>query len=218
MRATVELIILGYTRFGENRLVLHTLSREYGRRAFLTRVGKGTSMALFLPLNIVEATITENPKSQLWNASGFIARFPLFGIRDSLYKNTITLFMSEVLLRTVREGVQEDGLYDWCFRSILTLDALTGSTANFPLLFLLELCEALGFKASPEDVMPFTGEHLSGMQRLLDIPFAEAMLLPYTGAERNALSDILLRYLEFHTESSINVRSLKVLRELFEGL
>ena len=218
MKGSAELIILGYTRFGENRLVLHTLSREYGRRSFLTCVGKGAGMALFLPLNIVEATIKENPKSQLWNASGITARFPLFGIRDSLYKNTITLFMSEVLLRTVREGVQEDGLYEWCFRSILTLDALTGSSANFPLHFLLDLCEALGFRASAEDVMPFVGEHLAGMQRLLEAPFAEAMLIPYTGAERNALSDILLRYLEFHTESSINIRSLKVVRELFSSI
>ena len=41
------------------------------------------------------------------------------------------------------------------------------------------------------------------------------MLLPLRGEERNALCEDLLRYLEYHTESSINVRSLAVLREVF---
>ena len=41
------------------------------------------------------------------------------------------------------------------------------------------------------------------------------MLLPLRGEERNALCEDLLRYLESHTESSINVRSLAVLREVF---
>ena len=58
-----ELIVLAYTKFGERSIVLHTLSREWGRRGFLVRVGKGVSMALFLPLNIIEAEIVENPKS-----------------------------------------------------------------------------------------------------------------------------------------------------------
>ena len=209
MTGTVELVVLGYTRFGENRLVVHTLSREYGRRSFLTRVGKGGGMSLYLPLNILEATVTENPKSSLWNIGKVSARFPLFGIRDNLYKNTITLFMSEVLLRTVKEGVQEEGLYDWCVRSVLTLDSLMSNFANFPVRFLLELCEALGFRPALEDVAPFA---------FLESDFAASMLLPLSGENRNILSDSLLRYLEFHTESVINVRSLKVLRELFEGL
>ena len=218
MTGTIELIVLGYTRFGENRLVVHTLSREYGRRSFLTRVGKGGGMSLYLPLNILEATVTENPKSSLWNMGKISARFPLFGIRDNLYKNTITLFMSEVLLRTVKEGSQEEGLYDWCVRSVLTLDSLMSNFANFPVRFLLELSEALGFRPELEDVAPFAGEQLGAMQAFLSSDFAEAMLVPLSGEARNALSDSLLRYLEFHTESPINVRSLSVLRELYQGL
>ena len=61
MTGTVELVVLGYTRFGENRLVVHTLSREYGRRSFLTRVGKGGGMSLYLPLNILEAMLCGKP-------------------------------------------------------------------------------------------------------------------------------------------------------------
>jgi hypothetical protein len=41
------------------------------------------------------------------------------------------------------------------------------------------------------------------------------MLIPLNGAVRNALSEEILKYIEFHTESSVNVNSLKVLHELF---
>ena len=126
--------------------------------------------------------------------------------------------MSEVLLRTVKEGAQEEGLYDWCVRSVLTLDSLMSNFANFPVRFLLELSEALGFRPELEDVAPFAGEQLGAMQAFLSSDFAEAMLVPLSGEARNALSDSLLRYLEFHTESAINVRSLSVLRELYQGL
>ena len=39
----IELIVLGTTKIGENALVVHSLSREYGRRGFVVRVGKGAS-------------------------------------------------------------------------------------------------------------------------------------------------------------------------------
>lgn len=215
MKTTAELIILAYTESGENTLVIHTLSREFGRRGFLVHVGKGTPMALFLPLNIIEAEITENPKSDLWRAGRITARTPLNGIRNNLYKNTITLFMSEVLYRTVKDGTHEDGLFDWCERSIRTLDALDSDWSNFHLRFLLELAEALGFRPTFEDIAPFAGKHLVPLRKLVEADFKETMLLPLNGELRNALCEDILRYLEFHTESAIRIRSLAVLRELF---
>ena len=124
MTYSTELIVLNHTKFGENSVVLHTLSRAYGRRSFLVRTGSKAGMALFLPLNLLEAVISENPRATLWHARSLTVRHPLAGIRGNLLKNTITLFMSEVLYRTIRDGADPDGLVDWCERSILTLDAL----------------------------------------------------------------------------------------------
>lgn len=215
MKRGVELIVLNYTRFGENSVVVHTLSREYGRRGFLVRIGKKTGMALFLPLNILEAEVVERPHAQLWTAHGFGSRFPLNGIRSNLYKNSMTLFLSEVLYRVIKDGANEEGLFDWCQRQILTLDALEADFSNFHLIFLLELAETLGFRPTFEDIAPFSDKHLAIMRRLLESSFSEAMLIPLSGDVRNALCEDILRYLEFHTESAINVRSLAVLRELF---
>lgn len=215
MKSKAELIILNHTKFGENSIVLHTLSSEYGRRGFLVKVSPRTAMALFLPLNILEAEVTENPKSSLWFARNFVSVNPLNGIRGNIHKNTMTLFMSEVLYRVVKDQTNEDGLADWLKGQILTLDALQSDFANFHLLFLLNLCAALGFDPDLAGLAPFADKKLIHIEALLKTPFAEALLLPLSGADRNAIAESILKYIEYHTESAVNIRSLAVLREIY---
>lgn len=214
MTVPAHLIILNTTKFGENSIIAHAITKEWGRRGFIVRIGRKAQMAHFLPLNITEAEVSENTKSSLWRASGFRAASPLSGIRGNMYKNSMTLFMSEVLWRTVKDEAFEDGLYEWLERSVLALDAIESDFSNFHLRFLLEFASTLGFSPETEDLAPFC-RHLGETEALLRSSFGEAMLLPLTGEKRNEIAEDILRYLEHHTDSSINIRSLKVLRELF---
>ena len=215
MTHNARLIILHYTKIKDAAIVIHTLSREWGRRSFIVHLGKGASLALFQPLGIVEADISENPKSELWRASRFKQAWPLLSLRTDPRKNAITLFLGEVLYRAVREGMAEEDLYAWCERSILTLDAMEKDFSNFHLRFLLELSTGLGFAPSLEDLAPFAGERLQDVRALLAAGFEEAMLLPLTGERRSELCEIFIRYLSHHIESTLDIRSLRVLRELF---
>lgn len=216
MTRNTELIVLHTTKFGENSLVVHTLSKDYGRRSFLIRgVGKKSGMSLFLPLTLLEADVVESSKSTLYTAKNLVARHPLMGIRNSVYKNSITMFMSEVLFRIVREGAYEQGLYEWCEKNILLLDAMQEDFSNFHIRFLLELTIALGFSPEAKDLLPFVGDHYAVVEKFMKLPFADSMLIPLTGPVRNEIAEEILRYIEFHTESAVNINSLKVLRELF---
>ena len=212
---TSELLVLSTTKVGDNALVVHTLSREWGRRGFLVRSARKTGTTLFLPLNILEADVFENAKSELWTLRGISLKDGLPHVRNDLRRNTMTLFLSEVLLRTLRDGAAEDGLYDWCVGSVLTLDALEADYANFPVRWLVELAGALGFKPAVEDVAPFAGEQLPSLKPFLDLGFPSSLLVPLTGATRNALCEVLLKYIGFHADVNLQVKSLAVLRELF---
>ena len=215
MTVSTRLIVLNATKTGESSLVIHTISPVFGRRSFLTNVGRKTAMSLFMPFNILEAEIIENGKTDLWRIRNLKAVYPLTGIRASVRKNTMTLFMSEVLYRAVKDGAGEDGLYEWCERSILTLDALEGDFANFHVRFLMEFAAVLGFSPGIGDLAPFAGSRLGELDALLKAGFPEFMLLPLNGAVRNELAEILLKYIGYHTETAMNVRSLPVLRELY---
>ena len=211
-----ELIVLHTTKFGENSIVAHTLSKEYGRRSFLIKgVSRKAVMTLMLPLSILEAEVVETSRSTLYTARNLISKYPLIGIRNDIFKNSMTLFMSEVLYRTVKEGTYEHGLYEWCERNILLLDAMQNDFSNFHLRFLLELAVVLGFSPDTQDLLPFVREHYPIVERFMKESFADAMLIPLNGVLRNEIAEEILRYIEFHSESAVNVASLKVLRELF---
>lgn len=210
-----ELIVLNFTKIKENALVLHCLSEQWGRRGFIVTVPKAAGTALYQPLSILDAEVVENPRSELWRLRGVSAKFSLNGIRTSMAKNSMTMFMSEVLYRTIHDGDTEDGLYDWCRKSILTLDALEGDYANYHLRFLLEFAAALGFSPSTEDLAPFSGSRSREIAALAGADFSSCMLLPLSGQARGEIAGQLLKYLEFHTGEQLNIRSLAVLRELY---
>lgn len=216
MVKVTELIVLHTTKVGENSLVVHTLSKEYGRRGFLVRcAGKKSVMTLFQPLSILEADIQESSRSSLYTARNLSLKHHLAGIRGNMFKNSMTMFLSEVLYRTIKDGANEEGLYEWCERNILLLDAIRNDFSNFHIRFLLEFAIALGFSPEARDLTPFTGQHYPIVERFMKEDFAQSMLIPLSGAVRNEIAEDILRYIEFHTESSLNVNSLKVLRELF---
>ena len=210
-----RLILLNTTKVGEKSLVLHCLCKDYGRRSFIVSAGKSGAMALYQPLNILDAELVENSRSELWRLRGVSAVHPLGGIRGSMGKTAISLFMSEVLYRVIHDGDDTDGLFDWCERSILTLEGLEADFANFHLRWLLELCSVLGFSPEPEDLAPFAGGHYREIVSLLDAGFEEFMLFPLNGRARGDIADIVLRYLSAHIEANLNIRSLSVLSELF---
>ena len=215
MTTSTELIVLHTTKFGENSIVVHTLSRDYGRRSFLVRGAGKKVMSLLLPLNILEAEITESTKSTLYTARNLTSRHPLVGIRDNIYKNTMTMFLSEVIYRTIKEGAQEHDLFEWCRGQILLLSAMESDFSNFHIRFLLELSVALGFSPETSDLMPFVEENYTTVSEFMTSSFAESMLIPLSGQVRNKICEDVLRYIEYHTESTLTINSLKVLRELF---
>ena len=196
-------------------MVLHTLSKEYGRRGFVVRSLNKKMLAMLLPMNILEVTVADSGKSGLLSVRNLMVSCPLMGIRSNLYKNTMTMFLSEVLYRVVKEGTDEPGLYEWCEKQIMLLDAIETDFSNFHIRFLLELAIALGFSPKIDDLRPFLGDNQFIIEKFMSTSFAESMLMPLSGFLRNEICEGVLRYIEYHSESTLTINSLKVLRELF---
>ena len=196
-------------------MVLHTLSKEYGRRGFVVRSLNKKMMSMLLPMNILEVTVADSGKSGLLPVRNLMVSCPLMGIRSNLYKNTMTMFLSEVLYRVVKEGTDEPGLYEWCEKQIMLLDAIETDFSNFHIRFLLELAIALGFSPKIDDLRPFLGDNQFIIEKFMSTSFAESMLMPLSGILRNEICEGVLRYIEYHLESTLTINSLKVLRELF---
>ena len=194
MKIKAEFIILASTKVGDRSLVLHTLSPEWGRRSFLVGATR-QNLAMALPLNIVEAEISVSRVSELWRANALECTQSLNSIRSDMTRGAISMFMAEVLYRTVRDGAVESGLYEWCRSSIRLLDSMESSYANFHLRWLLEFAAVLGFTPNAEALRPFAGELSGQIESLLDCSWAEAMLVPLNGELRNHMAKRLISYI-----------------------
>ena len=218
----IEFILLHSTKYGERSLVLHTLSREYGRCAFFLRsvaggkAGNGRIANLISPLNILEATIS-NSRGGMPTVSNPVTSLPLPGLRNNPYKSSISIYLAELLFRAIKEGGNEPGLYDWCEQKILLLNALQDNFSNFHLMFTLELSAALGFRPEYRDIENFIEADYRHIAReLLRMPLSEALILPMNGTVRSSLLESFIRYIELHLEYPLNIRSIAVLKELLQ--
>lgn len=213
MKIQDRIIVLNSTPFSEKSLVLHCLSRKWGRRSFLVS-NASRLMPFFQPLNILDCDVAENQKSRLYRVSSFVNVAPLAGIRSSYGKNAISMFISEVLYRALREDMNDSGLFVWCQEEILLLDALQADYANFHIRFLLDFAAAMGFSPSYEALLPFLDDNASLAGEFLRRDAADSMLIPISGVRRSDLCVRLLKYLECHLEAPLKIRSLAVLQEI----
>src|SRR5690606_12079798 len=73
--------------------------------------------------------------------------YPYQSIHHDFYKSSISMFLNEVLNKTVKEESHSQNLCEFIISSLVTLDTLTEQVENFHLQFLLKLSGFLGFGA-----------------------------------------------------------------------
>jgi DNA repair protein RecO (recombination protein O) len=168
---------------------------------------------------------------------------PLNGIRTNPNKSAIALFLGELLYKSVKEEEANDLLFHFLVESILSLNDLTCSIANFHLYFLAKFCAKLGIAPLP-NFHPEHAPHFDVTQGIFVPPntyphtrsdtlftqqeshlFAklsaltsaeEAASIPLNGAQRHQFVLQIIRYLHYHLGVSLDVKSPDVLRQLFQ--
>ena len=163
--------------------------------------------------------------------------YPLEDLPFNPVKNSIALFLSEVLYRVLRRSEADGDLYAFLERSVLTLDGGKGRMSGFHLLFLLRLTRYLGCEPNCEEGTQGYFDLLDGVFRvrrpahvhyllpeqaqdllaLLRADFGTADSLPaWPRSRRNALLESLLEYYRLHVPDFNGVQSLEVLQSLFD--
>lgn len=236
---TSRAIVLHLTKYGDSGLIVHCLDYEAGRTAFFLRgVGKGKNSAALSALHtlsVVEVVSSPHPRGTLPLLKEYSPIFDLRRMRTDPSKGAMALFIGEVLFRTIRENDGDTALFSYLCDMIVRLDAAEGNYANFHLWFLTGFCRLYGFaprnnrselnrwfnvpSASFAD-SNVTGECFSEedsllLSLLLDSSCPEAMKIPLTGVRRTAFAKNMINYLSYHLGTSINIRSLAVLHEIF---
>jgi len=220
-------IVLNSLKYKETSIIVKIFTRELGLKSYLVHgvrsQGKGSKMALYQPLTLVDLVVYDKENAGLQKISEAKLKIPYQRIPFDFQRTGVALFMTEVISRSIYENYQNEFLFDFLEESIQVLDQEDLNLAHFPIVFLLEKAKFLGF--GPEEAkfflsesknQPFSPVELVELEtylnRLLEEGYSSQVKI--NGILRKKLLDYLIDYYSEHMDHSSPLKSLSVLRQL----
>jgi DNA repair protein RecO (recombination protein O) len=233
-----QAIVLHTFRHGDASVVARMYTRQLGLVSFLINGVKskraGNKAAFLQALSLLDIQIQVKENRGLQQIREIRVDVPYQGIPFSTGKTAQVLFMSEVLLRTIKEEERNDELFDFLRDALILLDQTPGELPDFHLKFLLEFSRFLGFYPinnydESHPYFQFTDgvfHHSPGetcldrlsseaFYRLLNCGFGQLHELHFNRPLRRQLSRQLLDYFRWHLPSITGLHTPEVLEEVF---
>lgn len=237
-----RVIVLRTIRYKENSLIVSCYALEQGRITLLVNNAfpKGKKVGLnvyFQPLSILDVVYYYRPFAEMHRVKEVTPTHAFTSLHLNPIKLAITIFLAELIYRTVKEQETNQHLFAFIENSVQMLDNLKAGVANFHLIFMVQLSRYLGFyplnRWSPAEpyfdikngvfcgVEPAHGFFLEKqtsrlLSNLMDTPMLNPELLGLNQNQRQILIEAITSFYRFHLGSGIRFRSLPILIHLFE--
>ncbi|AUC21370.1 MULTISPECIES: DNA repair protein RecO [Polaribacter] len=235
---TTKAIVLSALKFGDSSLIVKCFTEEEGVKSYLIRgilkaKKGGLKAAYFQPLTQLTIVASHNNKGTLNSIKEVQVSYPYQTIYRDIVKQSVVLFLSEVLSYAIKEEEKNEGLYEYLESGLIWLD-LHNKIANFHLLFLLNLTRFLGFypDLSDADKLGFdlsegvfsdltsqknliSGNYYYQFKKLLGITFDEIENVSFGKQERQIVLKIIIQYFELHLDGFRKPKSLQILETVF---
>ena len=226
-------IVLNRTAYGDSALIVNIFTEQHGLRGFYIPNARSKSARqkanYFQPLNPIQFVANYGQAKGLPKLKDVSLLFALQNTPFDPVKQTLSLFIAEVLDRCLTDQLQDQVLFAWMIKVITDLDK-SEDCSLFPHQFLHKLSELLGF--APDDTQEvyfdlaegcFTPEKgisshsLDEKESLLLYGFISRDNDILKSQERSQLLQILLRYYEYHIEGIQFLKSLEVIRAVYHS-
>ncbi len=233
-------IILHSLKYNDNSTIVSIYTYHFGRISYMVHgvnKKKAKFRASFLQaLSIVEIDVYHVPGKNLQNIREIRSVYPFTGIPFDPLKNSLALFISEILFRALKQTEPDENLYHFLDNSIRVLDCCDQGLANFHLVFMMKLTRYLGFAPNDEgkeekyfDLLNgvFIHErppHMHFIESDLTKNFIKIMQTDYihmytviiSRDERMKLLDAFVEYYKLHVADFYGLNSLPILHSLFD--
>ena len=238
MLVQTNAIVLHSIKYNDSSLIAHCYTEKRGLQSFLlkgilsSKKGK-IRKAHFQPLTLLELQFLHKNKGGLNFIKELKVEQPYQSIYTSIEKNTIALFLSEILYKSLREEEANPLLFEYLKNAFLWLDSHKNS-ANFHLLFLIKLTQFLGFYPNLEENQGdyfnlesgcfsphqpiahyITGNTANVLRQLLGMNFANDNLPKLNQQSRQDLLNALVQYFELHLHGFSKPKSLEILHQIY---
>ncbi len=239
MQVTTKAIVFSSLKYGDTSLIVKAYTESDGLKSYLlkgvltSKKGK-LKAAYFLPLMQLEIVASHKNKGTLESIREVKVKVPYTSLHTNIVKNSIVLFLAEMLGNSIQEHEQDLALYNYLEYSLLWLDEHKAEP-NFHLLFLVNLTKYLGFY--PDTSMEYAsyfdlqegsfsttpslnpiiqGENLTAFKNLLGINFDALPGIKMSKVQRRELLKMVILYFQLHLHGFRKPRSLEILNAVFE--
>lgn len=240
MQVKTSGIILHSIKYTDSTSIITVYTQQFGRASYMVHgVNRKKSVcraALLQPLSIVEMDVFHTPGKNIQRLKEMRMEQSFTGIPFDPVKNSLALFLSEVLFRTLRQSEPDESLFLFLENSILQLDCSVTGISNFHMVFLLKLTRYLGFEPNQDEVnanyfdlmngvflrekplhMHFILQDLTAdFARVLNADYSTMHNLAFTRARRIDLLQGIVEYYQLHLADFHGLHSLPVLQSLFD--
>lgn len=148
-------IVLKTVKYGETSIIVTIFTESFGIQSYLVNgvrasSKKGTGKAnLFQPTAILDLVVYHNELKQLNRIKEFKWSVIYQHILSDVPKNTVALFMVELLTKCLKQPESNPDLFHFAEDCFLHLDKSKGTVmANLPLFFALHVPVHFGFRIS----------------------------------------------------------------------
>ena len=146
-------IVLKHTLFGDNDIIVKILTENLGLISFMVKGGKKSNKRKYLqPLMIVSISFKYNIKRNKQYLNKIILKEVTSEILNNPQKSIISLFLCEIISKSLKEGSEDKEAYDFLFNQILWLNKKNNSILNFDVWFLAHFSKILGISPNFYDV------------------------------------------------------------------
>lgn len=149
-------IVLRAVKYGETSLIVSIFTELFGVQSYMVnnvRTAKqATSKAsYFQPVSMLDMVVYHSEQKQLQRIKEFKWSYLYQNILSNVIKNSIGLYMVELLQKCLKQPEQNADLYLFCEDAFMQLDVANKSvTANFALYFALHLTHFFGFRMNDD--------------------------------------------------------------------
>jgi len=216
-------IVLNYIRYRETSIITKIFTEQFGIQSYIVNSVRSsnsrTKIALFQPLTLLDLVVYHKPNGSLQRISELKCLSPFKSIPFEIKKTAIAIFMSEVLLKTMKEEASNPLLFNYLSETIQDFDKVSSTYENFHLKFLIDLSGFLGFlPSSSKDILagrivkPSTEQEEAFLQQIIQSDFHSA--IKTDNQMRRICLEYILDFYASHVENFGEVNSVKVLKDV----
>lgn len=217
-------IVLNYIKYSDTSIIAKIYTEAFGLQSYIVNSVRSSKaknkIALFQPLTLLDMVVYHKNSHGLQRISEMRTAEPYFSIPFDIHKISISIFLSEILLKTLKEETANQELFDFLYHSFHALDKIEKNTLNFHVSFMLRYSFYLGF--FPANVKS-VWENSLYMPSLEIITYIEnCMKYTYfetfasTNMHRREALDIIIAFYKNQIESFGDLHSIDILREVLE--